>query len=162
MINLTDIKNTLNPDYIIQDTFMEEEEAGMKVDILYSQEYILFHSDKKGAKYLECFHPKAKCVNKKADYVIITLKRDTVHCIIVELKNTHDPKEQLQLTEYFVEFIFKRIFRKYKMRPNIVIRKIGAFKNKLPNGYKINPRKLYDKDDFAYIKGDKFNLGQYL
>jgi hypothetical protein len=142
---------------------MEEKGEGMKIDINYSKDYVLFQSDKKGARYLDCFHPNSKCVNRKADYIIITTKKDTIHCIIVELKKTDNPKEQLILTEYFVEFVFKRIGYKYKDWPNIVIRKIGAFKDNFPKGFKLSTKpKIYDSNGFAYIKGEVFNLGQYL
>jgi hypothetical protein len=166
MISLNDIKDALYSGYIVDNTYMEEKREGMKIDIDYPGEYILFQSDKKGAKYLDCFSPTLKGINRKADYIIITLKRDTIHCVIVELKKTDDPREQLIHTEHFAEFIFKRICYKYKKTPNIVIRKIGAFKDEFPKGLRskgfTKPGKIYNNDGFAYIKGNKFNLGSYL
>jgi hypothetical protein len=163
MININDIRAILNPKYIVNNTYMEEKAQKMRIDISYSKDYILFQSDKKGANYLECFHSSASCVNRKADYIIITEKKGAIHCLIIELKKTENPKEQLELTEYFVEFIFKRIFYKYKKWPLLVIRKIGAFKDALPNGYKGLTRtgKIYN-NGFAYIKGSTFNMGLYL
>jgi hypothetical protein len=164
MISITEIKKSLNNSYIVDKTYMEEKKEQMKININYSKEYILFQSDKRGAKYLECFNPSAKCVNRKADYIIIAMKNNTIHCVIVELKKTDNPKEQLILTEYFVEFLFNRILYKYgETAKNVVIRKIGAFKDSFPRGFKGFTRpKIYDSNGFAYIKGDVLNLGQYL
>jgi hypothetical protein len=164
MISLTDIRDSLNPSYIVNETYMEEKGEQMKIDISYSKDYVLFQSDKNGAKYLECFHPSSKCVNRKADYIIITIKQNTIHCVIVELKKTDDPREQLNLTEYFVAFLFNRILYKYEETlKNVVIRKIGAFKDNFPKGFKLPTKtKIYDSNGFAYIKGDTFYLGRYL
>ena len=164
MIKLEEIKDVLNPNCIVSNTYMEEKKQEMRINISYSKDYILFQSDKKGAVCLRCFHQSVSCVNRIADYIIITIKNNTIHCVIVELKKTDNPREQLILTEFFVEFIFKRISYKYKQSPNLVIRKIGAFKTDFPKGYKIQtkPGKLYDNNGFAYIKGNMFNLGQYL
>ncbi|GHT20498.1 hypothetical protein AGMMS4957_07580 [Bacteroidia bacterium] len=167
MISLDNIKDVLNPSYLLNKTFMEEKREGMKIDIIYSGGYILFQSDKKSAKYLDFFHPSlvGGGIRRTADYIIITTKNNTIHCIIVELKKANDnPKEQLSLTEFFVDFMFKRICYKYKQHSNVVIRKVGAFKDKIPNGYKglTKPGKLYDSANFAYIKGNKFDLGRYL
>jgi hypothetical protein len=164
MISLTDIRDSLNSSYIVNKTYMEEKGEQMRIDISYSNDYILFQSDKKNAKYLECFNPSSKCVNRKADYIIITTKKDTIHCVIVELKKTDNPREQLILTEYFVEFLFNRILYKYgETSKNVVIRKIGAFKDNFPKGFKLSTKtKIYDSNGFAYIKGDTFYLGRYL
>jgi hypothetical protein len=136
----------------------------MKIEIKYNEKYIIFQSDKKDAKYLECFNQNEKCVNRKADYIIIKLNNNTIHCVIIELKKKDDPREQLELTEYFVQFIFKRICYKYKEFPNIVIRKIGAFKDEIPGKFKAltKPGKIYDDKGLAYIKDNIFCLSRYL
>jgi hypothetical protein len=164
MIDVKMIKDALNPAYIVDSAYLEEKKEEMKIEIKYSGDYILFQSDKKDAKYLDCFNPELKNINRRADYILITVKKDAIHCVIIELKKTDDPREQLILTAYFAQFILSRICYKYKESPNIVIRKIGAFKDKFPNGFKLftKPGKIYDDKGFAYINENALYLNRYL
>ncbi|KAA6322531.1 hypothetical protein EZS27_027936 [termite gut metagenome] len=167
MIDIDEIKDDLNTDYIVPNTYLEEKKEKMKIEIKYNEKYILFQSDKKGAISLECFNQNQECINRRADYIIITVKNNTIHCVIIELKKNDDPREQLILTEYFAQFMLNRICYKYyknKKFPNIVFRKIGAFKDKIPGKFKTltKPSKIYNDKGFAYIDKNTLLLGAYL
>lgn len=162
MITLQDIKDALNPQYIMQDV-MEECQAGMKFSISSSREFILFNSDYKVARFTDCFNPHAVLLNKMADYIIFTIKNNTIHVVIVELKASADPRKQLDLTEYFVDYVLKRILYKHRSNMNFVKRKVGAFK-KLPSFYKgmTKPGRVYNDEGYAFTDSEDFRLAMFL
>lgn len=163
MIQLNDIKKALNPNYICDDSIMSERKEGMRVSVKHNKEFVLFESDHKKAKYNDCFNQNEEVVNRKADYIIFSIKNNTIYAVIAELKVSDDPREQLDLTEYLVNYIVGRILYKHKSNMNVIIKKVGVFK-KLPQHYKslTKPGKIYNDDGYAFTDTTEFRLGLFL
>ena len=164
MITIDNIKESLNPKYLINTGIMEEKGEKMKITINFSKEYVLFKSDSKGLNDNDCFNPSTVVLNRKADYIIFTIKNNAIHVVVVELKVSDDPREQLELTKYFADYIIDRI--KYKFKCNTtqtVIRKLGIFKSKLPLSLKActKPGKVYN-NDLGFVVTQTLNLAYYL
>jgi hypothetical protein len=141
---------------------MEEKKEGMSIPISYSGSFVLFDGDHKKTSF-NCFNLQADVLNRRADYIVFTIKTNTLYAIIVELKKTDDPRPQLDLTEYLVEYMIGRIQYKYKTKMKLVIRKVGLFKS-LPSMYKrlCKPGKMYNSENCAFVDTKDFKLGQFL
>jgi len=165
MITISKIKDSLNPKFIIQNGIMEEKKQSMKIDIKYKDDYVLFKSDAKRTTVNDCFNPTINTLNRKADYIIFTVKNETIHIVVAELKVSNNPIEQLDLTKYFAEYIISRIKYKHKsLRTNVVIRKLGIFKDKVPQMYKNTTKagNIYNKDNIGFIAKPTLYLANYL
>lgn len=161
MIVLDDIRHALNPKYIQDDNIMSEKKESMVIPISYNDSFILFNSDSK-IRCNDCFNPNMEVINRKADYIIFAIRKDTIYAVIVELKVSDNPKLQLDLTVFLVNYILGRILYKHQEKNNIVIRKLGIFKD-LPRYYKglTKPGKLY-VNGYEFCDTKELHLGQYL
>jgi hypothetical protein len=166
MVAISTIKDSLNPKFIINNGIMQEKSQSMRINISYNEDYVLFNSDHRKSNPFDCFHPNIKTLNRRADYIIIAIKKGTIHIVVTELKASNNPIDQLELTKYFADFIINRIKYKHQsLTSKVVIRKLGIFKDKLPGMYKnlTKPGRIYNSDNIAFITAPKkLNLAYFL
>ena len=160
---LSIIQEAICSDYEVKDrNVLKEESQKMFIDLKSKGKYLLYDFEQKNDNLFPFFsHAKDfSGLRGIADYVIIAEKKKTLFVIIVELKKGRkSPKKQIAVTEIFMDFVLKRIFKakqNYKTEPEF--RGIGISTIAQKN----TSNKIYDKNGFTFFTGKTLKLDIYL
>lgn len=118
MSKLALIDYVLNPDFKVNDNFLEEPSASMKVDLIQDRcQSIVFEFDKQlGREYKGGIFPffnstKAK-VCKVCDYIIFSEYNGNLYALIIELKTSaQSTLPQIKAGECFVDYVISTVNR---------------------------------------------------
>lgn len=128
-MTLDDIKYCLNGNLIPTDSSkLQDLKNGVSIDIRTKLDYILFEIDDNSVNF-KCFNQQEKGLNNVSDYILFTIKNNTIYGIAIELKGKNSPINQLDQTVHLISFILKRIQYKNKDSKNVIIRKAAFLKS---------------------------------
>jgi len=165
---LNDINNVLHEHFKTNKTYLEEEDASMRIEV-----------DKRGCKSLFYkfdkqlpreykgglfpFFAKKKGVCQVCDYLIFAEKNNNFFVLIVELKRgKQQTMPQLDAGECFADYIIATMDRITKQQSDVTIRKISV------QNYRIRKKKTkqqeieYDENNHYHLKDNKFHIAAFL
>jgi hypothetical protein len=162
------IDYVLNPNFIVHDNFLEEEQTSMKIELIKDNcQIIIFQLDKKlGREYkggvFPFFNSQNRDITKVCDYIIFAEYKNNLYSLIIELKKGKSSTlPQINAGECFVDFVISTLNRVNNTNYIIHKRKISIREFNRKRNTKVKDIE-YDENFHHFFKQNKFKVIAFL